>query len=61
LAIFALLAGGAVMGPVGVLLSIPVAAALQVVATEVVRVALPYTRSEAHVAEEAADPAEDRP
>jgi hypothetical protein len=38
-----------------------VAAALQVVATEVVRVALPYTRSEAHVAEEAADPAEDRP
>lgn len=57
LAIFALLAGGALMGPVGVLLSIPVAAALQVVATEVVRVALPYTRSEAHVPDEAADPA----
>ncbi len=46
LAILALMAGGALMGPVGVLLSIPVAAALQVVATEVVRVLLPYTRSE---------------
>ncbi|MDR7410108.1 MAG: AI-2E family transporter [Armatimonadota bacterium] len=56
LAIFALLAGGALMGPVGVLLSIPVAAALQVVATEVVRVVLPYTRSDAHVLEDAADP-----
>ncbi|MFN3286235.1 MAG: AI-2E family transporter, partial [bacterium] len=56
LAIFALLAGGALMGPVGVLLSIPVAAALQVVATEVVRVVLPYTRSDVHVLEDAADP-----
>lgn len=56
LAIFALLVGGALMGPLGVLLSIPVAAALQVVATEVVRVALPHTRSEAHLQAEAADP-----
>jgi len=56
LAISALLAGGSLMGPVGVLLAIPVAAALQVVATEVVRVALPYTRSDTHVPAEAADP-----
>ncbi len=56
LAIFALLAGGALMGAVGVLLSIPVAAALQVVATEVVRVVLPYTRSDVYVLEDAADP-----
>jgi predicted PurR-regulated permease PerM len=56
LAIFALLAGGSLMGPVGVLLSIPVAAALQVVATEVVRVVLPYTRLDQHLSSgEAAD------
>jgi predicted PurR-regulated permease PerM len=56
LAILALLAGGALMGAVGVLLSIPVAAALQVVAGEVVRAVLPYTRVEAAALEDAADP-----
>ncbi len=56
LAILALLAGGALMGPMGVLLSIPVAAALQVVVGEVVRAVLPHTRAEFASLEEAANP-----
>jgi predicted PurR-regulated permease PerM len=49
LAIFSLLVGGALMGIIGVLLAIPVAAALQVVAQEVVRAALPHSASEANL------------
>jgi predicted PurR-regulated permease PerM len=49
LAIFALLVGGALMGIIGVLLAIPVAAALQVVAQEVVRAALPHSQIETNV------------
>jgi predicted PurR-regulated permease PerM len=54
LAIFALLVGGALMGIVGVLLSIPVAAALQVIFGELVPAVLPYARSEEHLPPEAA-------
>lgn len=49
LAIFALLVGGALMGIVGVLLSIPVAAALQVIFGELVPAILPHARSEEHL------------
>lgn len=49
LAIFALLVGGALLGIIGVLLAIPVAAALQVIAQEVVRATLPHSESETNL------------
>lgn len=54
LAIFALLVGGTLMGIVGVLLSIPVAAALQVIFGELVPAVLPYARPEDHFPPKAA-------
>ncbi|MCS7171919.1 MAG: AI-2E family transporter [Armatimonadetes bacterium] len=52
LAIFAVLVGGALMGIVGVLLSIPVAAALQVILGELVPAVLPHARSDIHLSPE---------
>ncbi|MDR5682633.1 MAG: AI-2E family transporter [Armatimonadota bacterium] len=49
LAIFSLLVGGALMGIIGVLLAVPVAAALQVISQEVVRATLPHSESEANL------------
>jgi predicted PurR-regulated permease PerM len=56
LAIFAVLVGGALMGIVGVLLSIPVAAALQVIFGELVPAVLPHARSEAYLPPEVPAP-----